>query len=855
MATDVENWDDDADFQGDLFGHSLSTQPTSLSSRLSVRSESLAADEDWQVLVTPNDENSHLDAITSAKQVGIPIPQSVPQSALLGGTIKRLGKKKSKPTVADDWGDDFDIGEADAGGGGQLKLAGAKGAPTTPANNNDDDFDTEWAEGSLGIRFGGTRRDARGRSSSVSAMSPSLGSCMTVESEDDDLNGLVLPNEPIDFSAKLRQRQEREKEEERKEPPTSVPVVPESIAQQAPPRTQADEDDDLLSGLDFGDDDILDFTKKRTINRNIKVENPKSTPPPARTTTTTLTFTDKPAVSRIPRPTNSATKPSKLDPVYESGASQAPPPPAPQFPRITRITPTTTSAQLLRSKRSAPVLGRQPALNSKPSIPFLPAGISTAQSHHVTAKGSTHFRQPSDHERPTSPQPSRSFSRMSVADLPRGTPSRAGARREGFAPAALARVAINTRSIHVPKKRGAFGTGHELDQFDDLPTSASKESKFVKEPVARGLLPKTLRRKDSRANLQLGGMPERSAMTTPAPSTVPSTPIAPPTPRSGYFPNKIENTPRFARDTAASRIAREQRISNTTSMRPRSEVLPPTTNWKAQVAMRSPHNSPSASRGKKKDPKGPMLIKNMSSTGNIKSKFSNIMIFASRADMAIAEKGMVFNAVLQRWEGNEHVLDTFNNPSSTTLPLHPTHKDNFSHHHHTNSFPSALALGLREQNTLPRHASPPRPALISQVNGMKGPRIERGMVFDPDRMKWLKVDPRSLTNNFDSSQLTPGSVSIDDEEDPFAGIDDLPDEKSSKVIPGSGGANKENEAGGDWALGEEFDLGPTFIRRQRAEESEWRRWTDKWFSNEPSMPFGREREEWKWDIRRVAERS
>jgi hypothetical protein len=217
---------------------------------------------------------------------------------------------------------------------------------------------------------------------------------------------------------------------------------------------------------------------------------------------------------------------------------------------------------------------------------------------------------------------------------------------------------------------------------------------------------------------------------------------------------------------------------------------------------------------------------------------------------------MIFNVMLQRWEGNDHVLTNFNNPSTTTLPLHPTHKDNFSHHHHTNSFPSAFALGVREQNTLPRHGSPPRPALISQVNGMKGPRIERGMVFDPDRMKWLKVDPRTLTNNFDSSQLTPGSVSIDDEEDPFAGIDDLPDEKSSKVMPGSGGANKENEAGGgDWAIGEEFDLGPTFIRRQRAEETEWRRWTDKWFSNEPSMPFGRPHDEWKWDIRRVAERS
>jgi hypothetical protein len=629
MATDVENWDDDADFQGDLFGHSVSTQPTSLSSRLSVRSESLAADEDWQVLVTPDDEKSHINAITSAKQVGIPIPHSVPQSALLGGTIKRLGKKKSKPKVDDDWGDDFDVG--DAGGGLQLKLGGANVAPATPANN-DDDFDAEWAEGSLGIRFGGTRRDMRGRSSSASAMSPSVGSCMTVESEDDDLNGLILPNEPIDFNAKLQQRKEREKEEEQKEQPTSAPVGQERLNMQAPPRTHADEDDDLLSGLDFGDDEVLDFTKKRTVNRNIKVENAKATPPPSRTTTTTLTFTDKPAVSRIPRPSNSATKSSKLDPVYESGASQAPAPPAPQFGRLTRVTPTTTSAQLLRSKRSAPILGRQPVLNSRPSVPFLPAGISTAQSHHVTARGSNHFRQPSDHERPTSPPATRSFSRMSIADMPRGTPSRAGARREGFAPAALARVAVNTRTIHVQKKRGAYGNGNELDQFDDLPTSATKESKFVKEPVARGLLPKTLRRKDSRANLQLTGMPERSAMTTPAPSTVPSTPLAPPTPRSGYFPPRNENTPRFARDTAASRIAREQRIANTTNVRPRSEVLPPTTNWKAQVAMRSPHNSPSASRGKKKDAKGPVLIKNMG-PGNIKSKCLDLFSTTSRANI------------------------------------------------------------------------------------------------------------------------------------------------------------------------------------------------------------------------------
>lgn len=211
---------------------------------------------------------------------------------------------------------------------------------------------------------------------------------------------------------------------------------------------------------------------------------------------------------------------------------------------------------------------------------------------------------------------------------------------------------------------------------------------------------------------------------------------------------------------------------------------------------------------------------------------------------------MVYNATKQQWEGNENMIYNFpDNPSTSTLPLPPTHNANHSHHHHTNSIPSSIALGPRELNTLPRHGSPPRPALISNVNQNRGPRIERGMVFDPDKMKWLKVDPRQLEAH---QALTPGSVSMEDEDDPFAGIDDLPDERS-KVAPGMGGVNKENAsaADDDWNLGEEFDLGQRFIKRQRVEEVEWRKWTEKWFTNgEPRPSQG---ENWKWEIRRVAE--
>jgi len=611
MAAEIENWDDDADFQGDLtFANSLSARSTGFSSRRSVsaRSESNAADEDWQVLLPPNDSTptATAQAIASANQVGIPIPRNVPQSALLGGAIKRLGKQKAavKQNVADDWGDDFDFGRADgaAGAGGGLKLKAGLGqeAPLTPLagalnGSLDEDFDSEWAEGSLGIRFGGTRRDARGRSSSVSAMSPSIGSCtsMTLESEDDDVGGLIFPDEPLDFKAKLEKRKQHEDDFENKfEPPTNVP------AKRFKP---GEDDDDMLSGLDLEGVDFVEHSKKRTLNRNVKIEAPTSRAVPARTSITTLTFTDRSANSRIPRPTNTN---SKLAPVYESSASQ-PSPHTPQslLQRLNRPVPTTTSAQLLRQKRSAPVLGRTTGLSNRSSVPFLPAGAPTGQSHNVNARQSHHHRQVSDHqERPPSP-PARSFSRMSVAEQQRATPSRNGPRRDiNVAPSHLARMAANNTRLQVHTRK-KFGTGNELDAFDDLPTSAAKERQFMKEPKGQGPVNvRTLRRKESRSNLHMQ-LPERSSTATPASSTVPSTPGVPTTPKS-YFVPRQDNTPRFARDTAASRNAREQRLgavsvaSQPISRRNDGPMMPSNINWKAQVAARSPHNSPVAARKK-----------------------------------------------------------------------------------------------------------------------------------------------------------------------------------------------------------------------------------------------------------------
>jgi hypothetical protein len=632
MPPRVENWDDDGDFQGDLFGASQSTgAPPSISSRVSVRSESVAGDDDWQVLVTADDELSKAKAISSANQVGIPIPQNVPPSALLGATIKKLGKKKSRRNDKEEDCDDLVIPDNFVP---NLKLKpgllspDAPRSPTTPANAQDE-FDTDWAEGSLGIRFGGTRRELRNRSSSVSAansaMSPSMGSCLTLESEEDELGGLVLPDVPIDFRERLKKRREKEVEQE--------PVVPgpgalDTKQAESAPIEQLQRnfslatEEDPLDGLELGNVDLLD-NRKRKFNVNIKINDSKVNPSPPRMATTTVTFTDKPTVSRIPRPTPPPGK-SKLDPVYESMASHI-------APRNIRPPPTTTGAQLLRSKRSAPALGSRPKESSRPAVPFVPAGVSPAQSSNIHTRPQGHGRTHSEHDRPLSPT-FRSFSRMSVAQKD-DTPNQAGFRRDVLAPVSLARQAINQRTLQVTKRRHNYGDGSELERFDDLPTSATKESKFIKEPANRGP-PKTLRHQISRNQLRVPErintpQPQLSYPSSVASSTLPSTPLAPVTPRGGYFAAsaKPDTTPRFARDTAASRIRADQRINSTISNprdRPGSggPLQPVSINWKAQVAARSPHISPTTSRNKlrKDNSKQPILIKQMTPSDLAKSK-------------------------------------------------------------------------------------------------------------------------------------------------------------------------------------------------------------------------------------------
>lgn len=120
------------------------------------------------------------------------------------------------------------------------------------------------------------------------------------------------------------------------------------------------------------------------------------------------------------------------------------------------------------------------------------------------------------------------------------------------------------------------------------------------------------------------------------------------------------------------------------------------------------------------------------------------------------------------------------------------------------------------------------------------------MVFDPARMCWLKMAP----SRNDPHALSPSEA---DEEDPFAGLEDLKDD-TSRVSIGAGATslhdNGAPSVGGldDAFAPEEFDVGPEFIRRQEAEEAVWRRRTEAWVGGQRGFVG----QSWRWAIRDLA---
>ncbi|KAI0020469.1 hypothetical protein F4780DRAFT_373590 [Xylariomycetidae sp. FL0641] len=1017
----VENWDDDdfmIDTDEDLTFRSQTSASTTTNtnsqshrrdSHSSFRSdrESLPGAEERQVHLPGDDEKSTLDAIAAATNAGIPIPTNVPPSALMGGTIKRLGGRKMKKILQEDWGEDIElpaVGQAlrlkaqdgidvsevlcqfsgstspsspakqyapatteysppeknqpkalappinldrfkdtdddddifgdgmatikasklrpatepasfvtpptpskakekadekadeddfecdlELPSDGKLKLSSKRDIPKTPSLQNHDDFD--WGEGSLGTRFGGTRRDAfSNRSSSVSAMSPSIASSITAESEDETFDGLIIPNGPLDLNERLQRHKQSQVAEKRdpfirpadQRPHSSRGMSPKQVSPRSiPPKTTSPtrgspitnspralsparsspkpssknmfgstkDDDDPFSGLDFGDGHMF-RSGKSSMHRNIKMKAPRPASPVRPKTAVSITFTNKPVTtsSRLPRPMISHERShtqSSLEPVSESGdpiplrpsrRSQSrlshstsssvssihtpttpstvhtPPPLTPRRRELgqksstgaLRNEPTTTSAQLLRLKRSLPVM-RQSASPGKPvttsrldrptssgdsrvephrpvsalrsktpahesnaalakkgQVPFLPAGASKSQSHNVVAKSSRVFRR---HD----PDENRPLSRaMSRTTMRSPSPRRARNERAGAEPI--------WQQLSKPRRTRQFGDGHELDAFDDLPTSAQTESRYMKQPVANG------NKTNIRNKIYQNVLPDRST----------------PSPVSLYTPAKADHLPHFARDTAASRNAREAGLAQRTP--PSGPLTPAQSQRVTQLSTRTTLNPHLVHHGRTKKGRKPVQSK------------PHLISNLNPAKETRVINGMTYNPSTLCWEGNENALNAFEESVTTPTTVGPH--------------------GMRD-----RDLSTPRPLLITHFNAHKNSKRVGDMVFDPQKMCWVKVDVSTPTASRPDEPLE-GFNTIE-EEDPFEGIPDLEEKDKAR-----GSLGRVSDMVSDWLVGEEFDVGPEFVRRQHDEEARWRRKCGKW-----TNPSPRDQEAWRWALR------
>jgi hypothetical protein len=180
---------------------------------------------------------------------------------------------------------------------------------------------------------------------------------------------------------------------------------------------------------------------------------------------------------------------------------------------------------------------------------------------------------------------------------------------------------------------------------------------------------------------------------------------------------------------------------------------------------------------------------------------------------------MFYNAETFRWEGNENALNVFD----AAVPTPPA--------------TTASSQSVNREKETPT----PRPALITNFSATKGVQVVNGMVFDPETMCWLKLGSQQIAKSDTSDPLEKFS-GFDEEDDVFKDIPDLEDNPAEE----DKAQGRVSDANDDWLVGEEFDVGPEFIRRQREEEERWRKKCDKWTGRSV-----RDRDAWRWTIREL----
>ncbi|KAJ5655631.1 hypothetical protein N7507_007581 [Penicillium longicatenatum] len=713
-----------------------------------------------------------------------------------------------------------------------------------------EDFDLEWSEGSIGVRVGGTARDGRSiPSSSISIASPSVSSCLTAESEEDGLDGLVFPDGPLDFTASLKRREE----ETTHENAALAEAKQESLA------GKSSDADDFFSGIEV-DNGKAFASKKLTLNPNVKrkTEWPAS---PTRRSSTTLTFTTSGtgAVNTAASPRQNTRIPrlsghdrnhsTHLETVSESGA------PISKFQRPqSRLGHSSQSS--ISSLQSASVVSNSPnpnpagrrllgarapqaaapagdsctpprQLRTKRSLPSIRgvASASSAQNPQRLPSNPDGYIRPSVN-RPKTPVErtivgGRTSSRRPPAPFIPASASERQSHQNNIKTYRPARRHNSDSSSDLLSPQGTYSRLSRSNRPEGFRLSLDDSKTESASPTAKRTLTRPTRRRnfgdgtelESFDDLPTSVSTESRFTKNPAGRGAPrsvrarlsQSRITPPgeSPTQSSTPPTISkppaSTPRFARDTNASRNAREQRIA---SINPRNRDTTPlgsfNPNWKAHPISRiSPIAAPIRSRksgSSTKSQSKPHLIKPMGS-GVQESK---------------SVRGMHYNPDTFRWEGNENLVQEFD---IATAPKSPK----------------------------------PAPALISNVGAVNNAQAVGGMIFDPRRMCWLRATPLA------SGQQ--GGIAPEDDDDVFAGLDDLDDKTigikrdSETVVGSTPNTTRDDPSAGESSdegpITEEFDVGPEFIRRQRAEEEKWRRKVDKWIGFDRGYDDGH----WRWAIR------
>ena len=183
---------------------------------------------------------------------------------------------------------------------------------------------------------------------------------------------------------------------------------------------------------------------------------------------------------------------------------------------------------------------------------------------------------------------------------------------------------------------------------------------------------------------------------------------------------------------------------------------------------------------------------------------------------------MTFNPDTCRWEGNENDLAPFDaSPPRSAVPHHLMRENTGSPLGRIRGNAGSPLSRNREKEN-----STPRPALITNIGSTQNVQRAGNLVFDPKEMRWHEVD-----------------ATKEIEEDVFKDVPDLDDSPTQKDDDKNGRSDNPHT---DWLVGEEFDVGPEFVRRQREEEERWRKKCAGWISSVRDQD-----ESWRWVIRDV----